>query len=156
MKTRTLFVVGFLTLLNTNCTSQQNTEGNPNTTVSSTQQPRIEKIELKEQTRGTRRITTLTPTSRIFSLNDNITTLPWSSNEWKKIIDQANQVDLSSISNLKAPTSERASDGALAASIFITANGKVYVSSSFDAGAPPKELDKLYKMITAGGMSKKQ
>lgn len=156
MKARTLLIVTFLTLLSISCTSQQSIQASKDTAASSTQRSKIEKIELKEQTRGTRRVTTLTPTSRIVSLNDDATTFPLSSHEWKTITEAASQVDLSKISTFQAPTTERFSDGALASSIFITANGKVHISSSFDAGAPPKELEKLYKMIISDDIGKKQ
>ena len=59
----------------------------------------------------------------------------------------AQTIDLSKISDLKAPTTGRHSDRAMIASIIITAGGKEYTSSDFDSGHPPKELEALYKVI---------
>ncbi|MGU3375390.1 hypothetical protein [Chryseobacterium sp. M5A1_1a] len=148
MKTKSLLILTFITLLTTTCTSQQKPEISKNISTSNVQKLKIEKIELKEQTRGTRRFITFTPTSKVVSLNGEVTTFPLSSNEWKNITEQANQVELSKISALQSPTSARFSDGALSATVLITSDGQTYISSSFDAGVPPKELEKLYKVIT--------
>ncbi|NIF03870.1 hypothetical protein F3J23_00285 [Chryseobacterium sp. Tr-659] len=147
MKAYSLLIVTFLILSNTNCTSQNKTEINKNNLTNTTQKSKIEKIELKEQTRGTRRITTFSPGLKIFSLNETVTHSPLSVDDWKRISEQAGQIELSTISNLKAPTSSRFTDAALASSISITSDGKVYTSSTFDSGVPPKELEKLYKEI---------
>ncbi|AZA78145.1 hypothetical protein EG347_11775 [Chryseobacterium sp. G0186] len=156
MKAQSLLIITLLTLLNTNCTSQQKTQIDKNNSTYNAKQLKIEKIELKEQTRGTRRFTTFTPTSKTVSLNDNVTTFSLSADEWKKITEQVDQIKLSTISNLQAPTSARFSDGALSASISITSGDKIYTSSGFDSGVPPKELEKLYKIITTDHMGKKQ
>lgn len=155
MKPKSLLIFTFLILLNSNCTSQKKAEIDENSPTHNTQQLKIEKIELKEQTRGTRRFTTFTPTSKIVSLNDNVTTFSLSTDEWKKITEQVNQIELSKISTLQSPTSARFSDGALSASISITSGDKIYTSSGFDSGFPPKELKKLYTTITTDNMGKK-
>ncbi|AZB00330.1 hypothetical protein EG359_12180 [Chryseobacterium joostei] len=148
MKPQSLLILAFSTLLNINCTSQQKAEINKNTSTSDIQKSKIEKIELQEQTRGTRKLITFTSSSKVVSLNGEATIFPLSSNEWKKITEQANQIELSKISTLKAPTSARFSDGALSATVYITSDGQTYTSSSFDSGVPPKELEKLYQVIT--------
>lgn len=148
MKVKSLLILMLATSLNINCTSQQKAEINNNISTSDVQKPKIEKIELKEQTRGTRRFVTFTPNSKTVSLNGEITTFPLSSNEWKTITEQVNRVELSKISALQSPTTARFSDGALTANVYITSDGKTYISSSFDSGFPPKELEKLYKVIT--------
>ncbi|PWN63390.1 hypothetical protein [Chryseobacterium oncorhynchi] len=147
MKAQSLSILVFSILLSTSCTSQQKAEINKDISISDVQKSKIEKIELQEQTRGTRKFITFTPNSKVVSLNGEVTTFPLSSGEWKKITEQANQVELSKISDLKSPTSARFSDGALSATVYITSDGKTYISSSFDSGVPPKELEKLYMVI---------
>ncbi|AZJ34235.1 hypothetical protein [Tenacibaculum singaporense] len=60
--------------------------------------------------------------------------------ELKAII---NELNLEEISNLKAPSEKRITDGALHAEFTIKIADKEYRSSTFDAGNPPKELKKL-------------
>lgn len=108
---------------------------------------KIEKFEITERTRGTNRIITFIPDSKIISINGNITTTPLSSDEWKNITESANSIELSKISSFSSPTTDRYSDKALSSTITIFTNGKEYTSSVFDAGKPPKELDTLYKKL---------
>ncbi|WGH74898.1 hypothetical protein P8625_12550 [Tenacibaculum tangerinum] len=65
----------------------------------------------------------------------------------KKQLEEAksivNELNLEEISTLKAPTEKRITDGALHAEFTIKIGDKEYVSSTFDAGNPPKELKKL-------------
>lgn len=108
------------------------------------QQAKIEKIELTEQTRGFHTIITLTPKSKITSLNGEETNKPMSSSDWERISKQAASIDLSKISTLEAPTTGRHSDQAMIVNLIITSNGTTYTSASFDSGNPPKELKPLY------------
>jgi len=56
-------------------------------------------------------------------------------------------LDLTKISTYESSTTRRFSDGALASSITVTANGNTYNSAGFDAGIPPKELEGLYILL---------
>jgi hypothetical protein len=60
--------------------------------------------------------------------------------ELKAII---NELNLEEISDLKAPSEKRITDGALHAEFTIKIADKEYKSITFDAGNPPKELKKL-------------
>ncbi|MEI7487029.1 MAG: hypothetical protein WCJ72_06390 [Chryseobacterium sp.] len=60
---------------------------------------------------------------------------------------QAATIDLSKISLLESPTTNRYSDRALSSSISIISNKENYQSSDFDAGNPPKELNILYNTL---------
>ena len=60
--------------------------------------------------------------------------------ELKKIVGELN---LKGISDLKAPSEKRITDGALHAEFVIKVGDAEYKSSTFDAGNPPKELKKL-------------
>ncbi len=112
------------------------------------QQKKIEKIELTEQTRGSRKIVTFTPTTKTASFNEEVSNSKISSSEWEDIASKAAALDLSKISTYEAPTTGRYSDRAMTATLVITSNGTTYTSASFDSGHPPKELETLYKEIS--------
>lgn len=132
-----------LLLSSVNCTSQQK---KPDVEKTETAQKKstVKKVEIRERTRGTNRIITFIPGSKITSLNGNVTTSVLAASDWKKIVKQAGMIDLSAIASLQAPTNGSATDRALASVITVTTDDGVYKSSSFDSGIPPKELENLY------------
>jgi len=135
-----------LMLCNVNCTSQQ--KGNPDAfTANAVQKSKIEKIEIKEQTRGTDRLITFIPNSKTISLNGSVSVSALSPLDWANIVKQIEVIDLDKIASLKSPSEGRFTDRALISSVLITVDGKTYESSSFDAGIPPKELENLYKEL---------
>ncbi len=143
----------FLIISTTACTMQNNAQinniGENKSTV------KLEKIELKEQTRGTNRIITFNSKTLMTSLNGNLTQSKIALPEWENVEKQINLVDLSKISSFAAPSTGHYSDQALASTIIITSNGNTYQSSSFDFGNPPKELESLYKALRQIIQSKK-
>jgi hypothetical protein len=59
------------------------------------------------------------------------------------------ELDLDSLSQLKAPTEKRLFDGVAIANLKITKQGKRYESQSFDHGYPPAEIEKIVnKMLS--------
>ncbi|MEN5307189.1 hypothetical protein ABE425_06705 [Chryseobacterium cucumeris] len=131
----------------TNCMHKNNSENNTQNISSAVQQQKIQQIRLTERTRGFSRDIVFTPSSKESNINEEITTTKISPAEWQMVSRLAQTIDLSKISDLKAPTEGRHSDRAMIASIIITAGGKEYTSSEFDSGRPPKELEALYKAI---------
>ncbi|MBT2620711.1 hypothetical protein [Chryseobacterium sp. ISL-6] len=129
------------------CNSQKNTENNQNKSVITDQKYDIEKIELTEQTRGTNKKTTFTPTAITTLLNETSKVSDLSANNWKSIVKEASLIDLNKISSYPSPTTGRFSDRALSSTIIITHKGKTFQSSEFDAGTPPKELEALYQLL---------
>lgn len=73
-----------------------------------------------------------------------------SDKNWKEIQNIVKKIDLNSIKSIKAPSTKSHTDAALIASIKITKSEKVYESSIFDHGNPPKVLkelvDKLFEL----------
>jgi hypothetical protein len=134
-------------LCNVNCTSQQ--KGNSDAVALNAVQKKskIEKIEIKEQARGTDRLITFIPNSKTTSLNGNVSVSALSPLDWASIVKQTELIDLDKIASLKSPSEGRFTDRALISSVLITVGGKTYESSSFDAGIPPKELENLYKEL---------
>lgn len=70
-----------------------------------------------------------------------------SEEQWQKLMSYLNSIELVLINSLEAPTSKRLYDGAAIASLKIKINDKTYLSSSFDHGHPPKELEDIVKHI---------
>lgn len=108
---------------------------------------KTEKISLSERTRGTIRDFTLSNEKLESIINGNINTQEISENDWSKIVEYTEQINVENISKLEAPTTKRFSDAALASHITITKNGTDYQSSTFDSGNPPLELKNLYTEI---------
>lgn len=147
MKTLIISFNIILVLSSIHCQNQsKNGNIEKNLTVN-TQQAKIEKVELTEQTRGFHTTITLTPKSKTTSFNGEENTSPLSPSEWEHIAQQAAAIDLSKISTLQSPTTGRHSDQAMIANIMITSNGTTYNSANFDSGNPPKELEALYRKI---------
>jgi len=146
-----VIILLFLMLLANSCTIRNNTSNQAN----DTREKKIEKIELREQTRGTNRSFVLNSENLIITLNEKVNDSKISLLEWENIEKQINYIDLSKISSFEAPTTDHYSDQSLASTIIITSSGKTHQSSSFDAGNPPKELAPLYKAIQQVIQSKK-
>lgn len=108
---------------------------------------KTEKISLSERTRGTIRDFTLSNGKMVSSINGNITTQEISQNDWSKIVEYTEEINVEGISKLEALSIKRFSDAALASHITITKNGIDYQSSTFDSGNPPLELKNLYNEI---------
>ena len=70
-----------------------------------------------------------------------------SKEELKSLNEYVSGLKLDDITDLKAPTNNRANDSALIGKVTINLNGKEYVSSTFDAGNPPKELKKIEDLL---------
>ncbi|KIC64602.1 hypothetical protein [Chryseobacterium taiwanense] len=143
-------ILSFLIILSSSCSVHNNTSQ-----LNNIKRKKIDKIELKEQTRGTNRSFTFNSEYLITVLNENTSNSKVSSSDWENIEKQINLIELSKISSFTAPTTGHYSDQALASTIIVTSNGKTYQSVSFDAGNPPKELAHLYKILQQTIQNKK-
>lgn len=63
--------------------------------------------------------------------------------EWKQILELTSKLNLERLEYLISPTSDRLFDGAAHTTITVNLDNKLYVSSSFDEGHPPAELEAL-------------
>jgi PBP1b-binding outer membrane lipoprotein LpoB len=69
--------------------------------------------------------------------------------DWNNLNSAIQELDLDSLSQLKAPTEKRLFDGAAIANLKITKQGKTFESQSFDHGYPPVEIEKVVnKMLS--------
>ena len=69
--------------------------------------------------------------------------------QWEDLGKVINRIQLENIGKLNAPSKESSIDAALIASVVITIDDKVFESSTFDHGNPPKELKPLTNKILA-------
>ena len=136
-----------LAVTTTSCIHKNNSENASSNITTAVQQQKIEQVQLIERTRGFSRSIVVTPSSKASNINEEITNTKLSPAEWQAVSQLAGNIDLSKISDLKAPTTGRHSDRAMIASMIITSGGKEYTSSDFDSGNPPKELEALYNVI---------
>jgi len=78
-----------------------------------------------------------------------INTFKISNQEWTEVLELSSQLDFEDLENLIAPTDKRLYDGAAHATIIVDVGGKLYISSTFDEGHPPGEIETLVnKMLT--------
>ena len=91
-----------------------------------------------------------------YELTNNILTINTNSEKKSVILNEAEirefnlaiqKINLSEIKNVKAPSDKRFSDGALSANFKFIKNDKVFTSSDFDHGNPPKEFHDLYELF---------
>ncbi|WP_454045292.1 hypothetical protein [Chryseobacterium sp. Marseille-Q8038] len=136
-----------LAVTSTSCIHKNNSENTSSNITTAVQQQKIEQVQLIERTRGFSRSIVVTPSSKASNINEEITNTKLSPAEWQAVSQLAGNIDLSKISDLKAPTTGRHSDRAMIASMIIISGGKEYTSSDFDSGNPPKELEALYNVI---------
>ena len=61
--------------------------------------------------------------------------------DYKKLLDLYQEIDLKGLSSLKDPTQKRFYDGAPIATLSFTDEKNTYTSSEFDGGFPPKEIE---------------
>jgi hypothetical protein len=67
--------------------------------------------------------------------------------DWNNLNSAIQELDLDSLSQLKAPTEKRLFDGAAIANLKITKQGKTFESQSFDHGYPPVEIEKVVNKV---------
>lgn len=158
MKLKITIIASIIALVSISCMPKKQISNSENVSTQKNDQIDIEKIELSEQTRGTRRLISINPEAVNIDLNGNKSTSKITTNDWQQIVEKVKQIDLEKLSTYPSHTTGRFSDAALASGISITAKGKVYRSVEFDSDQPPVELKSLYELIkksTAGSQNVK-
>ncbi len=69
--------------------------------------------------------------------------------QWKSLVSEMGKINPEILPTLKAPTEKRFYDGAAIANLKVTYKGKEYMTTDFDHGYPPAEIEKVVNMITA-------
>lgn len=81
--------------------------------------------------------------------NDKSVPTKISNADWKELVESFKTIELDSLSKLKAPTEKRFYDGAAIANLKITYKDKIYETTSFDHGFPPKKINKFVNKINS-------
>ncbi len=147
MKIFRIAIICSVAIFSLQCTAQDKEKAAATNTNAKLTKQTIQKVELEELTRGTNRVLVFTPESKSVTLNGTEGTRNFSAAEWENVVKAVGAIDLAKIDTYEGPTTARFYDGALAATIRIHKDGKVYTSQSFDSGQPPKELAALYKLL---------
>ena len=115
-----------------------------------TQLEKITAISIETYTRGYRKTIIIRPDSTfIREQNQPGSAIKRKTNkaEWASLLKSIAGYKLTELTNLPAPTNNRARDAALTANITIQTNQKTYQSGAFDDGQPHPKLAKLTKTI---------
>lgn len=158
MKLKITIIASIIALVSVSCIPKKQIANSENVSTQKNDQIDIEKIELSEQTRGTRKLIIIKPEALDINLNGNKSTSKITTNDWQQIVEKVKQIDLEKLSTYPSHTTGRFSDAALASGISITAKGNVYRSVEFDSDQPPVELKSLYELVkktTAGSQNVK-
>ena len=110
----------------------------------------VESISYETFTRGSSTMYTVTPKSievKSTGLNASENSNNISEKDWQDLLSTMEDIDVSGMSQLKAPTDSRASDAALHAILSVRKNDTIYKTNSFDHGNPPAEVKPLVEAI---------
>lgn len=141
------FLITFSVLLNMSCHSQKLSHKDENLSAVQVKKYDIDKIKLREQSRGISRSFVFSAYDVSATVNGETIKSEISAENWKNITEQAKRINLSEISSYSSSTTGRFSDKALSSTIVITSGKQVFESSSFDEKIPPKELEGLYQLL---------
>ncbi len=146
MKTIALF---FLTLFITKGCDAEAQQDLKNTVIEYHANTRgfYQKIVIKDQTIAV---------SRIRGEKEMPAATKISDKDWRFLVTEFQKLKLAEMKGLKSPTEKRFYDGAAAANLVITYEGKTYESCSFDNGIPPAEIEKFTNKITELGTPKQE
>jgi len=110
----------------------------------------IESFTYETFTRGSSTMYTVTPDKiqvKSTGLNSNENSNNITPEEWNSLVNTAQNINVSEMSKLKAPSDSRASDAALHAILSVRKNDTIYKTNSFDHGNPPAEVKPLVEAI---------
>ena len=72
-----------------------------------------------------------------------------SDKDWNELMSYFEVINLDKMPGLKDPTQKRFYDGAAIANLKVTYNGKEYMTTDFDHGFPPSEIEKIVVKINS-------
>ncbi|MDE1207806.1 hypothetical protein [Tenacibaculum larymnensis] len=127
-------IVPVVFLLMMNCAAQNKTK-------------EFDKIAYEAQTRGSLVQLTIEGNKLSYKTHQKEGTKEVNKEQLEELKRIVSELNLDEISDLKAPSEKRITDGALHAEFTIKIADKEYKSSIFDAGNPPKELKKLEDLL---------
>jgi hypothetical protein len=127
--------IAFLILILTSCTVQNKDDNS------------IFEIIYEARTRGSEIKIEFKNGTLFFKSNSEEKSIVLNDAQINDIQNVAQEIKLTKIADLIAPSNKRFSDKALSANFIIKKNDISYISSDFDHGNPPKELKELYLIL---------
>ncbi|MBC7892944.1 MAG: hypothetical protein H7Y12_12075 [Sphingobacteriaceae bacterium] len=107
----------------------------------------ISSVELTLSTRGTTKTLTVSATRAVVDINGAKQSQKITPEQWKKLLDQINALDLPRLHILESPTDRSAVDAAYNATLRVTTPQRRYETASFDHPNPPKQLVALLRTL---------
>ena len=110
----------------------------------------VESFTYETFTRGSSTMYTVTPDKiqvKSTGLNSNENSNNITREQWTSLVNTAQNINVSEMNKLKAPSDSRASDAALHAILSVRKNDTIYKTNSFDHGNPPAEVKPLVEAI---------
>ncbi|MGB6083515.1 hypothetical protein [Moheibacter sp.] len=127
----------FLILIMTACTSQRLVENSGNE-ILKTELTKISRMGKMHYSFSAGQLEESGLSENTKKLNDE---------NWKTIQNLASKINLENINNLEAPTDARFTDRVKEVQLSFTLGDTTYVSSGFDEGNPPAELEEIYTYL---------
>lgn len=104
-------------------------------------------IHYKAITRGSSKTLTVLNDTLEYVFNQEKKSVVLSVENQKEILDLINAIELTKMNSFQSPSSKRASDRALHATLKIEKENKEYTSTTFDHGNPPTALKPLMDLL---------
>lgn len=108
----------------------------------------VSEVRYKRQSRGFRSLLSFNKNELLISkAGEAAKRFKISKKDWDSITYYSNRIALQELKFLKAPTDYRTYDGAAAAELTLIVNTTSWVSSTFDDGYPPKDIQALVNKL---------
>lgn len=107
-------------------------------------------ITYEARTRGFYEKTSITKDSIIFSNDRNLKEVVGSkckAEDWNELLALLKEIDVKSLSKLKAPTNKHQVDAAAMATLSVKINDETFKTEIFDHGYPPKPISTLVNKV---------
>lgn len=150
MKAITLLAAMTITFASCNC-QKTAAEKNSLTSESTMKQELTPILEYEANTRGFyNKITAANQTIAVIKVRDGKPTeTKISDADWNELLSLYTSVNKEGLATLKAPSEKRFYDGAPIGSFRVITKDTTFESSSFDAGNPPAEIEKIINKLIA-------
>ena len=108
----------------------------------------VSEVRYKRQSRGFRSLLSFNKNELLISkAGETAQRFKISKKDWDSITYYSSRIPLQKLKTLIAPTDHRTYDGAAAAELTLVVNATSWVSSTFDDGYPPKDIQALVNKL---------
>lgn len=109
----------------------------------------IQSVELSQRTRGYQKVITVTEQQTQVSINDKVYSRKTQPQQWKKILEEFQQIKLVDLPSLKTSTKGSQVDAAYITQLTVKTDKQTYQSNTFDHDTPPHALAAVIKTLNA-------